>query len=432
MQSPVLVAEPILLVSEVERNAVFYDMQVLDTNNYVCEHGFIHHNSGKSQAGIVRLLLKMLAEPGINTAYYMPTYDLIRLRAMVGAEDVLFQVGFEHTANRSDFLIKIHGYGDMIFRSYDRPERIVSYEVAHSIVDELDTLPKEKAAFVWRKVSERNRQKCRGANTIGNVTTPDQGYSGFTYSRWGREPKPGYELIKAATASNPYLPDGYIEQIRENYDPILADMYLNGEFVSLSQNKVYHFFDRRKHHTDRRLHDDDRIIHVGIDFNIGGCASSVWVIEANVPYAVDEFVSHDTRDFCQRLTKYELQGRKIIVYPDASGKAARTNASESDVQIIRSAGYSVDCPNANPAVRDRINSVNGLLSHDRMRVNTDRCPMLTDALETQGYDKRGEPEKFDDHPAIDDYCDAAGYFIDRKFSLRRPVLVTGIGSASAR
>jgi len=147
--------------------------------------------AGKSEAGIVRLILKMLAEPGINTAYYLPTYDLIRLRAMPGAEEVLASIGLRCKSNRSDYMVSIPRYGDMIFRSYDRPERIVSYEVAHSIVDELDTLPKEKAAYVWRKVSERNRQRCKGPNTIGNVTTPDQGYSGFTYAKWGQRPAAG-------------------------------------------------------------------------------------------------------------------------------------------------------------------------------------------------------------------------------------------------
>lgn len=385
--------------------------------------------SGKTQAGIVRLLLKMMGEPGTNTAYYMPTYDLLRLRAMPGAEEILGEIGIKYRSNRSEYTIHVSGYGSIIFRSYDRPERIVAYEVAHSIVDELDTLPREKAAYVWRKVSERNRQKCIGANTIGNVTTPDQGYSGFTYWKWAKEKPKGYELIKASTASNPFLPDGYIEQIRTNYDPILADMYLNGEFVSLSQNKVYHFFNRAKHHTARILSDFDKHIHVGLDFNIGGCCATVWVIENNSPVAVDEFVSHDTRDFVLRLARYEVEGRKITVYPDASGKAGRTNASESDIQIIRSAGFPVDCPNANPPVRDRVNSVNGLLAHDRIHINTDKCPNLTDALESQGYDVKGEPEKFDSHPSIDDWNDCAGYFLDRKFGIRRPILVTGIKSA---
>jgi hypothetical protein len=122
-------------------------------------------------------------------------------------------------------------------------------------------------------------------------------------------------------------------------------------------------------------------------------------------------------------------GRTIIVYPDASGKAGSTNASQSDLDIIRQAGFRIDAPNANPAVRDRINTVNGLLAHDKMAVNTNLCPLLTDALESQGYTAKGEPEKFNDHPAIDDHNDAAGYFLDRKFSIRRPIFITGIGSA---
>lgn len=380
--------------------------------------------AGKSQAGIVRLLLKMLPEPGINTAYYMPTYDLLRLRAMPGAEELLAQLGIPFTTNRAEYTIRIHGYGDIIFRSYDRPERIVAYEVAHSIVDELDTLPKEKAAYVWRKVSERNRQTCSGPNTIGNVTTPDQGYSGFTYAKWEKQRQPGYTLIKAATASNPFLPDGYIEQIRANYDPILADMYLNGEFVSLSQNKVYHQFDRNRHHTDRTIKPGERL-HIGLDFNIGGCCAVTFAIEANQPVAVDEFVSHDTQDFIIRLARYK--GHKLTIYPDASGKAARTNASLSDIALIRQAGYAVDAPNANPAVRDRVNAVNALLAHDKLTVNTDKCPEFTEALETQGYNSKGEPEKFDDHPAVDDWADSAGYMLNRKWPINKPVLVTNIG-----
>jgi hypothetical protein len=217
------------------------------------------------------------------------------------------------------------------------------------------------------------------------------------------------------------LPEKYIEDIRKNYDPLLAEMYLNGDFVSLSQNKVYHFFDRHKHHTTRVLTPDDRAIYVGLDFNIGGCAANLWLIENNKPVAVDEFVAHDTRDICNRLDRYRHGGRMITVYPDASGRAGRTNASQSDIQIIEQAGYRVDAPNANPAIRDRINAVNALFAHDRISINTDRCPMLTDALESQGYDAKGEPEKYNDHPSIDDYTDSMGYFLHRRFPLVRPI-----------
>ena len=385
--------------------------------------------SGKTMAGSTRILIRMLQEPGINCAHYLPTYDLLRLRAIPGMEALLEQLRIPYKTNKQEFSIEVLGYGSIIFRSYDNPARIVSYEVAHSIVDELDTLPKEKAELVWRKVSERNRQRCKGANTIGNVTTPDQGYSGFTYAKWGKNPAPGYRVIKAATASNPYLPEGYVEQIRSNYDPLLADMYLSGEFVSLSRNKVYHFFDRKKHHNPRELKDSDSYLHIGLDFNIGGTCATVWIIENNKPIAVDEFTSHDTADFINRCQPYRKQGRTITVYPDASGRSGSTNASLSDIALLSQShtGLRVDAANSNPPVRDRVNCVNALLAHDRMSVNTDKCPNLTHALEAQGYDKKGDPEKFDAHPAIDDWVDGAGYFLHRKFPITRPLAQVRIG-----
>jgi hypothetical protein len=403
---------------------MYWDMQVIGTNNYVDEYGFIHHNSGKSEGGIVRACKLLLQHPGENIGYYLPTYDLIKLRVMPGIESFLGRIGIPATINKSDYSVEAKGFGKIILRSYDNPGRIISYEVAHSIVDELDTLDAEKAAYVWRKVDERNRQRTLHptGNTIGNVTTPDQGYNGFTYTRWVKDPLPNSELIKAPTYSNPYLPPGYVEQIRNNYDPILADMYIEGDFVSLSRNKVYHFFDRNKHHTNRVLTADDPAVHIGLDFNIGGCCATVWVIEDNKPIAVDEFVSHDTYDVVNNINQ-RYKGKRAIIYPDASGKAGRTNASQSDIEILQSNGLIVDAPNANPGVRDRINSVNALFSHDRIRVNTDKCPELTFALESQGYTKKGEPEKFDTHPAIDDWVDCSGYFLNRRWPIQRPSTV---------
>lgn len=379
--------------------------------------------SGKSRGGTMRAILKLLQNAGCNIGYYMPTYDLLKLRAMPGVEEDLTTIGLNFKANKSDYSIKVEGYGSIIFRSYDRPERIIAYETADSIVDELDTLEKSKAALVWRKISERNRQKKANnePNTIACVTTPDQGYSGFIYQKWYKQKQAGYQVIKAPTYSNPYLPDGYIEQIRANYDPLLAEMYIEGEIVSLNDKKVYHFFNREKHHIDREIKDNDRL-YIGIDFNVGGCCATVWVIDGKKPIAVDEFVSHDTQDFVNNLSKYKNQ---IMVYPDASGGNQSSNASATDIDIIENAGYAVDSPNKNPFVRDRINCMNALLAHERIGVNCEKCPELTNALETQGYTDKNEPEKFNEHPAIDDWVDGAGYFIHRRFEIMPPAAHVG-------
>lgn len=386
--------------------------------------------SGKTRAGQMRLLLAMLQDPGINTLYAMPTYDLLRMRAIPGFEEDLQSLGLDYHLNKSEWSINVPGLGSTIyFRSYDNPQRLIAFEVAHSIADELDTLPKDKAELVWRKISERTRQKCKGPNTIGVVTTPDQGVSGFIYEKWAKKRQAGYEIIRASTTANHFLPYGYVQQIRDNYDPVLADLYLNGEFVSLSQNKVYHFYNRGRHHTSRTITPNDIEVHVGLDFNIGGTCATTWVIDNNEPHAVDEFISHDTYDFCNNLAS-RYGGKRVIVYPDASGKAGRTNATQSDIGIIEQAGFVVYAPKSNPPVRERINSVNALLAHDRIKVNADKCPELAFALESQGYDQKGEPEKFNDHPAIDDWVDCSGYFIHQRFPVIKPATPINVGWAT--
>lgn len=376
--------------------------------------------AGKSRAATMRLILLMLDNPGINTLYTMPTYDLLKLRAIPGVLDDLNMLGLKYSLNKSDYAVSIKGMGTIFFRSYDNADRLIAFEVAHSVADELDVLTKEQANLVWRKISERTRQPSKLPNSIAAVTTPDQGYSGFVYDRWVTRADDSTELIKASTLSNPYLPDGYVDQIRANYDAALAEMYINGEFVSLTANKVYHYFSRDTHGTDMIIEPGDRL-HIGLDFNIGGCCAVVFVLDDEGPVAVDEFVSHDTRDFINNV-KVRYGNHDVTVYPDASGRAGRTNATMSDIGLIEQAGLRVEAPAKNPYVRDRINAVNSLLSHRRLAVNIEKCPKTTQAMETQGYNDKGEPEKFNTHPAIDDWADSLGYCMHRLFPVNRPVI----------
>lgn len=376
--------------------------------------------AGKSRAATMRLILLMLDNPGINTLYTMPTYDLLKLRAIPGVLDDLNMLGLKYSLNKSDYAVNIKGMGTIFFRSYDNPDRLIAFEVAHSVADELDVLTKEQANLVWRKISERTRQPSKLPNSIAAVTTPDQGYSGFVYDRWVTRADDSTELIKASTLSNPYLPDGYVDQIRANYDAALAEMYINGEFVSLTANKVYHYFSRDTHGTDMIIEAGDRL-HIGLDFNIGGCCAVVFVLDDEGPVAVDEFVSHDTRDFINNV-RVRYGSHDVTVYPDASGRAGRTNATVSDIGLIEQAGLRVEAPAKNPYVRDRVNAVNSLLSHRRLAVNIEKCPKTTQALETQGYNDKGEPEKFNTHPAIDDWADSLGYCMHRLFPVNRPVI----------
>lgn len=374
--------------------------------------------AGKTQAAVVRALVKKLKYPGQNIAYYLPTYDLVRNIGFPRFMEVLEQFGVEGKLNRSNAVIDIEGAGSIIFRTMDTPERIVGYEVADSLVDELDTLKSEQAREVWNKIISRNRQKKPDGslNTVGVATTPE-GFR-FVYDRWKKNPAPGYRIIRATTYSNARnLPAGYIDSLKSSYPSNLLAAYLDGEFVNLTSGSVYPDFDRQLNRSTETISQGEAL-HVGMDFNVAKMAAVVHVLRNGNPHAVMEYTDvFDTPAMIQ-LLKSRHPGHPMMVYPDASGGSRKPNdASVTDLSLLRSAGFTVCVNTTNPAVKDRVLSVNAMLHKDgerRYRVNIDACPHLVESLEKQAYDKHGEPDKAG---GLDHVIDAAGYFIAYKFPL---------------
>lgn len=377
--------------------------------------------AGKTQALIYRAMRLKMAYPTLNVAYYLPTYDLVRLIGYPRFSEVLRKAGIRFTLNKSDHAITVIGKGQIIFRTLDTPERIVGYEVADSLVDELDTLKTEAAEHCWNQIIARNRQKKPDGkpNTVAVGTTPE----GFrlVYRKWKKSPKAGYELITASTHSNARnLPDDYIQGLLDSYPPALIAAYLEGQFVNLTSGSVYPNFDRALNHTGEVMVPNEPL-HIGLDFNRLNMTAVVNVIRDGLPLTVDELTGvRDTPTMAQMLTdRYKSKGHSVILYPDASGQnASSKNASESDFSILRQAGFTLKVDGSNPAVMDRVNSVNAMILNAsgvrRWKINTERCPVTTEAFEQQVYDKNGAPDKGSNN---DHAPDAQGYFLNQKFPI---------------
>lgn len=368
--------------------------------------------AGKTQAAVVRALVRKLRYPAQNIAYYLPTYDLVRNIGFPRFMEVLEQFGVEGKLNRSNAVIDIEGAGSIIFRTMDTPERIVGYEVADSLVDELDTLKTEQAREVWNKIISRNRQKKPDGslNTVGVATTPE-GFR-FVYERWQRDSAPGYRIIRATTQSNARnLPEGYIESLKASYPSALLAAYLDGEFVNLTTGSVYPEFDRALNASSETVQPGD-VLHVGLDFNVTKMAAVIHVLRGDDPHAVDEITNGFDTPAVIGILKDRYPKHQIMVYPDASGGSRRSVlASESDLSLLKAAGFRVCVNSANPAVKDRVLSANALIHKEgrrRYRVNPQTCPNLVECLEKQSYDKNGEPDKAS---GFDHIIDAATYFI---------------------
>jgi hypothetical protein len=387
--------------------------------------------SGKTHAAVARALTKKLAYPGQNIAYYLPTFDLVRNIGFPRFSEMLEEHRVPYRLNKSNAVIELENAGEIIFRTMDTPERIVGYEVADSLVDELDTLKQEQAREVWNKIISRNRQKKPdGAlNTVGVATTPE-GFR-FVYERWRKNPATGYRLIRASTYSNQRnLPAGYIDSLRASYPSNLLAAYLDGEFVNLTSGSVYPEFDRARNATTETIHAGETL-HVGLDFNVGKMAAVLFVLRDGDPHAVMEHVGVlDTPAMSALIReRYKERGHSILVYPDASGNSRKSNnASESDLAILRQAGFQVCVNSRNPAVKDRVLSYNRMIHSEgmrRFRVNVDACPHLVESLEKQAYDKNGEPDK---SGGLDHVLDASGYFIVYKY----PILKRSAGITELR
>ena len=344
--------------------------------------------SGKSQAGVMKTVAKKESMPGIDVAYYLPTYGLIKDVAFPKFTDYLTENNRKFTLNKTDKDI-ITPHGRIIFRSMDAPESIIGYEVGYSLVDEIDTINLNKANELMKAILARNSVKSPWTNNATDFVSTPEGFN-FLYDFFIKKHSSNKKLIKASTRNNPFISHDYIRSLEESYTPQQLDAYLEGNFVNLSSGSVFHTFDREKNHSFREIQKND-VLHIGLDFNITNMSAVIHVTDADVVTAVAEIEKvYDTENMIL-VIKERFKDHKIIVYPDASGNA-RNTAGDSDILLLRKAGLMVQVGKSNPAVRDRITTANVGFGSEKYMVNTYKCPAFTESLEKLAY-KNGLPDK---------------------------------------
>lgn len=377
------------------------------------------YGSGKTYAKIVIALEDLLSNPGCSIALYDPIYDLIRLNTAPRLMETLDQLKIIHRYNKSEQIVRVKGYGEIIMRSMDNPARIVGYEVFRSGVDELETLRPAQAVDAWLKIISRNRQKSKtGAkNQVRVYTTPDAGF-GFTYERWGLDPKEGYEYVRAPTVSNINLDPSYIENLRATYPESMAEAFLDGRWCNLATGTIYRDYNRTKNDSSETIKPKEPLF-IGMDFNVTNMSGIVCVKRGESFHAVEELLGVFDTPAMIDLIKEKYPEHSITIYPDASGNNRKSsNASETDLSLLRKAKFNVRVNSRNPFVKDRILAVNAAFSHSRMFVNARACPQVARCLEQQAWGENGEPDKTQ---GLDHANDALGYLVAYEMPISRPV-----------
>lgn len=384
--------------------------------------------SGKTWVGCGGYGKHFYEFPRVNAGYFAPTYPQIRDIFYPTVEESLFDWGLRTKVRVANHEVEVHQgrtfMGQILCRSMEDPGSIVGFKIGHALTDEIDTMPARKALDAWRKIIARMRYNVPDLRNGIDVTTTPEGFR-FVYStfvkalRGNPELQKQYGIVHASTYDNEKnLPDDYIPSLLASYPPNLIGAYINGQFVNLQTGTVYAAYDRVKNRCFDTVQPGEPIF-VGLDFNVGKMAAVIHVKRGGLPRAVDELVNgYDTPSVCKTL-RARFGDRQIRVYPDASGGSRKSvNASETDIAILKQAGFIVCAPAANPPVKDRVNAMNGMFCNAegdrRYLVNDDRCPTYADGLEQQPWTDAGEPDKTTGH---DHGNDAGGYFISYDFPI---------------
>jgi len=394
--------------------------------------------SGKTFVGCVGICMHFWQWPGISQGYFAPTYPQIRDIFYPTMEEVAYAMGLRIKVKQGDHEVEVYEgrlyRGTVICRSMEKPETIVGFKIGHALIDELDVMPMKKAETAWRKIIARMRYNVPGLLNGIDVTTTPEGFK-FVYQQFVKavRDKPAlaslYGLIQASTFDNELnLPADYIPSLLASYPPALISAYLRGQFTNLTSGSVYPDFDREKNRTTQIILPNEPL-QVGLDFNVNNMTACINVVREGLPLTLAERVKVRDTPTMARILKEDFgsKGHQIKIYPDASGASTSSkNAAESDLTILRAAGFQIEVNHTNPAVRDRINAYNGvILSADgerRWKINTDLCPTTTEALEQQVYDKSGEPDKKSGH---DHPNDANGYFIVKRYPIVKRTVQSG-------
>lgn len=192
------------------------------------------------------------------------------------------------------------------------------------------------------------------------------------------------------THENPFLPDKYIEQLKQDMDPKEARRMLYGEWIDLTQDVVYYNYLKERNYRDYPYKFNDLApIDLSFDFNIGDgkpMSACVGQYIGETFHVAKDFVVHGARtsDIMEEMAATGIFDRPNLfrIFGDASGKSRDTRSIKSDYTIIKEflsnyqkhnsnekVRFESHVPLANPAIRSRHNKANATFLNASGQVN---------------------------------------------------------------
>jgi hypothetical protein len=387
------------------------------------------YRSGKTVAGVAAVVDMAFRSGGFPILVVEPTYRMVVDVFVATAKRMLDAWKLPYTWHKTDKILTIgrRKQVEILCRSADEPRSLEGITAGGLLVDEWELCDVEALTTAIARVSMGPCQQ------IVLTGTPE-GY-GPAYEMILAKPSPDVRQWSVTSSANSYLSSTYVESMRQRMDDSTASEKLDGVRTAKG-GRVYGRFDRRVHCVSPVV--NRGTIQIACDFNV---RYMHWIVvetdqSQRTTHVVGEVIKEGgtttdehaervaqwiaqylTRTRGRHYTRDDVYQMRLQAFVDASGTALRSTSTKSDVALLTQAGFRAVHGNANPPVKDRVNTMNVLFRDRRVTVDASAAPVLTRALETQALDRNGDPDKRGD---IDHGIDALGYLCHWQWPVHRP------------
>lgn len=384
--------------------------------------------SGKSAALCHEAIRLCHLNPGRMGLIAAPTYTMLRDTTQVALLEMLERNKLPFEFLKAENLITFtDSKSKILLRSLDEPERLRGTNLAWFGVDEL-SYAKEEA---WTRLEARLRDP-KATRLCGFAVWTPKGHD-WVYRRFVKDRIEGYEAVLAKPFENRFLldhtPDFY-DRLKSSYDEKFYAQEVLGQYLNILADRVYHAFDPTTH-VKPQTYDSVNTLFWALDFNITPMSSLIIQRDQNMIRVLDEIVLRraTTEQACQEfLDRFGTHSGEVVIYGDASGQRMQTSGT-TDYEMVRNAmrrsglpSVSIRYPASNPAVRQRVNLVNGKLRNADGEISIEVDPKCKELIrdfeevlfqpDSQTIDKTRDPLRTH-------LSDALGYLIWQQFGTKR-------------
>lgn len=344
---------------------------------------------GKSYLSTFIILTKAFQKPNQNIFFVAPTFQQAR--------QILWEIikgkvrnNLAKKINESRLEIELINGTRIFLKGGDRADTMRGVSLDGVVIDEFATVRENKE--VWQEVIRPALSDKQGWGVL--ISSPkgrDYFYDLYNEAKTNDE----WSSWQYTTLDGGYVAEKEIQQALNDMDERSFNQEYLADFVSFS-GLVCPNFDRALNESTEEIQDYDTLI-MGVDFNVNKMPCAVHVKRGHELHLVDEFYgSFNTNELCEAIQLRYPNHRKIF-HTDASGNANKSSAGgRTDLDIIRSYGWTIQNLSRNPNIIDRVNAHNSMIcSTDKTRryFIHPRCKKSIEAHEKHVFDENGLPNK---------------------------------------